>query len=280
MEEKFEKKINSEDYVNVGDCLNFDNFYISAFNLILSDIKKKDFDTSDLYKNFFENICKPIYGNYNNNETNKLFKLIQFIFNPEKFREIKKKYEINQMNIESLLYGYRYCLNEIAEKNKGGEYIFSSLYNGDNIGCLKEKFYSCSDTSNESYYELYNKIENHFKKTPKEGCYICLCDKNKGYYHKIPSGFPGYEDEGKCPICDCSIGAKVIYIKDNENNENNYLSQVCEPIKRENYFRIFNDKKEVEDTDSNYLSKINYMTKDEFKQKYIIPLSINEKKIK
>ena len=263
---KFNDKIEFDELCDDDNKLKFDNFYIAAFNLILSNLKKKGFDTSDIYENFFKNICEPLFGK-SDDKDNKLFSLIQFLFNPEIYKKIKKEYGINPINIESLLYGYRYCLNEIAEKYVGGEYIFSILYNKDKTDYLKKKFYPGSDTRSESYYELYNKIENHFKKNPNEGCYICLCDK--GYYHKIPSGFPGYEEKGlKCPYCNRFIGTKEIYIKDKENK----LNLFYEPIKSENYFRIFFDEKEVNDTDKIYLSKINYMTKDAFKNKYIIPL--------
>jgi len=203
-------------------------------------------------------------------KNNKLFSLIQFLFKPKKYSKIKEKYEINSMNIESLLYGYRYCLNEIAEEHPRGEYIFSTLYIKGKTDYLKKKFYPGSDTKDESYYELYNKIENHLKKNPNEGCYICLCDNNKGYYHTIPSGFPGYNEKGlTCPYCGNFIRTKKeIYIQDKENK----LCLVCEPVKRENYFRIFLDQKEIDNTDKTALLKINYMTKDEFKNRYIIPL--------
>jgi len=167
-------------------------------------------------------------------------------------------------------------LNEIAEKKSSGDYIFSTLYNKDKVDYLKNKFYPGSDTRNESYYELYNKIENHFKKNPNEGCYICLCDENQGYYHKVPSGFPGYEEKDlKCPYCECFIGTKAKYIKGKDDNETK-LSLVYEPVKRDNYFRIFYDEKEIKSIDRTILSKINYMTRDEFKNKYIIPLNEKE----
>ena len=90
---------------------------------------------------------------------------------------------------------------------------------------LKKKFYPGSDTRDESYYELYNKIENHFKEKPNEGCYICLCDGNKGYYHTIPSGFPGFEEKGlKCPYCDGFIGTKETYIIDKDDKENQLIT--------------------------------------------------------
>ena len=239
-EGEFEKKIKDEFYDDEEDKLKFDNFYIAAYNLILSklsNLKIKNFDTSAIYENFFKNVCEPLFGNNEDKDkmddkNNKLFSLIQFLFNPKKYSKIKEKYEINSMNIESLLYGYRYCLNEIAEEHPRGEYIFSTLYIKGKTDYLKKKFYPGSDTKDESYYELYNKIENHFRKNPNEGCYICLCDNNKGYYHTIPSGFPGYDEKGlTCPYCGNFIGTKKeIYIQDKDDKENK-LCLVCEPVK-------------------------------------------------
>ena len=86
---------------------------------------------------------------------------------------------------------------------------------------LDKNFYLGSDTREEEpYYDLYNKIENHFKENPNQGCYVCLC--KKGYYHSVPSGFPGYSEINiKCPNCDKDIGAKEKFIEEKDENEKN-----------------------------------------------------------
>ena len=103
---QFKKKIEKKEIVIGGD-LHVDNFFIASSNLILLRLKNKDFENSEIYSNFYKNICKPLY------ENNKYSDIIQFIFNPEKYKEIKEKYHINSSNIEAILYGYRYCLNEL-----------------------------------------------------------------------------------------------------------------------------------------------------------------------
>ena len=60
---------------------------------------------------------------------NRLFTLIKYIFGPDTFWTIKENFYINTKNIEVILYGYKYSLNEIAEKHSRGEFIFASLYN-------------------------------------------------------------------------------------------------------------------------------------------------------
>ena len=198
-----------------------------------------------------------------------MLKLLQFLFKKDQYLDIKKAYEINSEDIHILLYGYRYCLNEISEKYENKkDYIYTSLYDQLNSNYLDQKFYPGSDTKQEEpYYELYNKVENHFKENPNQGCYVCLCPK--GYYHSVSSGFPGFSEiELHCPNCLKEIGAKEIYeeiksIKDDKIK----LHKVYETINRENYFRIFKDKKEIDKLKRNKakydkLRGINYMTKD------------------
>ncbi len=147
---------------------------------------------------------------------------------------------------------------------------------------IDEKFYPGSDPKQESYYDLFNKIENHFEKIPNQGCYICLCDK--GYYHSVPSGFPGYSEVNiKCPNCNKPIGSKEKYLEEKyENTDRIKLYKIYETIKRDNYIRIFKDKDEIDKLSRNRdkyykLRDLNYMTKEEFKTKYIKPLYNKEK---
>ena len=52
--------------------------------------------------------------------------------------------------------------------------FFSPLYNKNKIRYLTEKCYLGSNPKYEPKYELYNKITNHFKEKPNEGCYVFL----------------------------------------------------------------------------------------------------------
>jgi len=268
------KKEEEEDSEN---HLSYDTFYLIAYNLILSQLNKNDFDT-EIYNNFYKNICEPVFK-YGKTENKKLIELVRILFDPEKYSKFKSDYNIEPIYIDSLLYGFRYCLNELAEEYEG-DYIYSSLYNINKIEYLKTRFYPGSDTKEKLYYDLYYNIENHFKQKPNEGCYVCLCDQNQGYYHSIPLGFPGQTENGeKCPYCNKEIGSKEEYleVKDLKDKDENKMLLVYEPIKRENYFRIFYDDDEIETLDRKsdkrrLLEKINKMTRVEFKQKYIEPL--------
>ena len=283
--DNFENEIRKENLIN-NKNLKFDDFFMCANNLILSQLKKNNFQNDKSFINFYNNICEPLFKKNdedNQSEGNRLLLLIKFIFESERYKEIKNEYKIDQKDIEVLFYGYRYCLNEIAEKHKNGEeYIYAYLYDQDNLEHIDEKFYPGSDPKEEPYYDLYNKIENHFEKIPNQGCYICLCDK--GYYHSVPSGFPSYSEVNiKCPNCNEPIGSKEKYLEEKDEKEDKVkLYKIYETIQRDNYIRIFKDKDEIDkltrNRDKYYkLRDINYMTKEEFKIKYIKPLYNKEK---
>ncbi len=100
----------------------------------------------------------------------------------------------------SLLYEYRFYLNALSSKNKGG--IYYPLYNNDNIN---EYFYSGNNIK-KNY--VYSSIIDHFKNKTNEGCYVYL-SKEGGYYFSIPSGFPGQSELGnKWPKFNQFIGSE------------------------------------------------------------------------
>ena len=271
---QFRNKIEKEE---IDKNLHIDNFYIAASNLILLHLKSKEFEKSEIYINFYKNICKPLCEN----DKNKYSILIQFLFNPEKYTEIKEKYNINSINIEAILYGYRYCINElladeIDDENNEKDYIYSSIYDKGKSNYLAEKYYPGSDTRDEPYFELYSKLYYHFNVNPNDGCYVCLC--KKGFYHLVPSGFPGIQESNiKCSNCGKEIGV----IK-KETMDDNELKTEYEIVKRDDYFRIFKDEEEIESLKKNKdkrdeMYKINYMTLKEFEEKYMNRLYEREK---
>ena len=281
--DNFENEITKEELVG-DEKLKFDSFFMAANNLILSQLKKNDFENNKIYINFYNNICEPLFKKDDDeSDANRLLLLIKFIFDCDRYKEIKQEYNINQKDIDVLFYGYRYCLNEISEKHKKNEeYIYTYIYDQNNLDHIDEKFYPGSNTKEEPYYELYNKIENHFEKIPNQGCYVCLCDK--GYYHSVPSGFPSYSEvNNRCPNCQKPIGSTVKYLEEKDEKTNTVrLFKIYETIKRDNYIRIFKDKEEIDilsrNKDKYYkLRDLNYITKEDFKKKYIIPLYNKEK---
>ena len=243
--DQFKKKISAKDCDVKG--YGIDNFYVISYNLILSDLKRNN-STSDINNNFYNNVCKILFSKSSN-----LTKAIELFYNPKNYEEIKKNYNINSDNITSILYGYRYILNELSSENKNG--IYYPIYSDLNL--LKERLYPGNDSE---YNKEFSKIINHFKSKPNEGCYICLC--KDCYYHSIPSGFPSpKENDMKCPKCNKPLG-----------------------IKRDGYYRIFKDDEEIKalkrDKDKKkMIEKMNCLTLEKFKEKYIYESQKKEKGI-
>ena len=131
------------------------------------------------------------------------------MFNPEKYKEIKEKYHINSSNIEAILYGYRYCLNKLLsdedDNNNDKDYIYSCLYDKANIKYLQKNIILVVIQQMNHILIYFQKYKKHFDEKPNDGCYVCLC--KKGYYHCVPSGFPGLQERNMhCPNCDKEIG--------------------------------------------------------------------------
>ena len=243
----FQKKIRLLDFDI--ETFGFDNFFITSYNLILSDLQMNN---SFGNANFYENICKPLFK-----DQKLLLKAIQLFYDPAKYKEIKNNFAINSNNIVPLLYGYRYCLNELSSENKNG--IYYPLYDSDFSTHLKGYFYPGNDTKPNN---VYSNIINHFKTKPNEGCFVCLC--KKGYYHSVKSGFPGKRHLNMaCPNCSKNIGV----------SKSGLWGADQKIVKREGYYRIFKDENEIEELEKDSyskkkLSEINYMTLDEYMKKY------------
>jgi hypothetical protein len=262
--------------ISVEDEINFDAFYLAAYKLILINLTNEHFEQENSYINFYKNICIPLFDN---NEKLKI--LMEFIFNKEKYLAIKKEFKINSEDINALLYGYRYCLNEISEENEG-DYLYSYLYKNNNQD-FDKKYYPGNDYKDEPYYEIYSQIVNHFNENPDEGCYVCFCEK--GYYHSTKGGFPGpHEVDLTCPKCGKDIGAKIIQKEEIDDKDKNIIKIIntYEMVKRDKYYRIFKDDEQIEklrlnmDIDKNF-DNLNYMTLEQFKKDYILPLYSKEK---
>ena len=253
---EFKEKIDVDDY----DLENFgiDNFYVISYNLILLNLLMENPDL-ELIQNFYRNICEPLFG-----EDELLLKGIQLFYDPEKYKKIKESFKFNSNNIKSILFGYRYCLNELSTKKKKG--IYYPIYDEDYQKHLSEHFFPGNDSKT---HDIYSKIMEHFDTKPNEGCYVCLC-KN-GFYHSVKSGFPGDKELNKhCPKCSKNIGTEKKGILFSEKLI----------VKRSDYVRIFKDKKEIDELKKNVdfknkLKEINYMTLDDYKKKYVI----NDKEI-
>ena len=245
---KYNKKLNKEDF-NIKD-FGFDNFFIASFNSTLSNLYNLgNKDLSDNNQKFYNNICASLFNG------DIILKGIELLYSPQKFKEIQRLYRNISNCITPLLFGYRYCLNILASKTTNG--IYYLMYTNRNLrNYLDENYFPGNDTK---FNLVYSNIENHFKNKPDEGCYVCLC--RDWYYNSVSSGFPDMKELNKiCPKCKENIG-------------------LC---KRENYYRIFKDETEIKNLRNRNrdtrekMDKINCITLEEFKKKYIVEKFKNE----
>ena len=251
---KFNTKITKLQF-NIED-FGIDNFYVASYNSTLSYLQTEN---SDINENFYENICKPLFADKKN-----LLKAIELFYETKNLQSLKTKYKITSKNIKPFLFGYRYCVNQLWNENPKG--IYYPLYNDKNISYLKDKLYPGNDTKSN---QVFSDVINHFKNKANQGCYVCLC--TQGYYHSVPSGFPGKKYLNKtCPKCFKNIGAEPGWTVSDKI------------VKRNNYFRVFKDDDEIkalkkDEKKKKKLEEINYMTLKDFKEKYIVKTNENEK---
>jgi hypothetical protein len=119
----FSEKISKDEFKI--DIFGIDNFYVISKALVLSNLKRYDYEKSEIYSNFYKNICIPLFDT-----EKKLAKAIQLFYDPNSYLVLRKKYGINSNNIEPIFYGYRYCLNELfnLRAKNDGEGIYYPLY--------------------------------------------------------------------------------------------------------------------------------------------------------
>ena len=251
LKDEFKNKISKNEFDL--DEFGIDNFYNISYNLILSNLLMENPDLN-ININFYNNICEPLFK-----DNQLLLKAIKLFYNPEIYKKIKESFKFNSNNIKAILFGYRYCLNELSSRKTKG--IYYPLYGENYLNYLNEQFYPGNDTKPN---EVYSGIINHFSNKPYEGCYVCLC--KDGFYHSIKSGFPGDKELDKvCPKCQKNIGTV----------KKHWYNSELKIVKRDDYYRIFKSKQEIEKLKKtevfyNKLKEINFMTIDEYKEKYII----------
>ena len=247
--EKSFEEVKIEDFENTK--FDIDIFYYSTCNLILTNLKQKYAFESLFYKNFYKNVCCPLF-----NKKEKLFNAIKILYDPLKYKKLKTDLGINSDNLSIILHSYRYFINELDSNKKNSIYnVFYSRYIS--IEKINNKFYPGNDISDLPIYSLFSKIKQHFEEIPNQGCFVCFCNKG-GFYHNIRGGIPGPNHLNlKCKNCDENIGA----IK----NERGFIK----PIKRDNYYKVLKTKNEANNDAKINNDKYNIISLEEAKEKYL-----------
>ena len=234
--------------INEFESKEIDKLYLISSYLILSNLIKKQFDISEIYTNFYNNVCKELF------KSDKLSKAIKLFYDPDKYRKIKQDFEINNDILKILIYSYRYCLNEINSSSNNK--IYSLFYEKNKIKEINKYYYPGNDIKNIPIYDIYIKILNHFKEKPKQACFICMCKEEEGYYYSTRDEEPNEKDlDEKCPFCREPIGS----IKNKRRTI---------PVKRDNYFRLLTQE-DYDYKKRREFHEYDYMTIDDFKETYI-----------
>ena len=257
------EEVNYKEFdLNIG----IDIFFFSTSNIIPFYFNQDNSKEKKIYLNFYKNVIVPLFKDYNH-DYDKISRALQFFYSEEYFDEIKDEFKIEFKDLKILLKSYRYFLNEVfSQLNKNSKSnIYYKLYNQSktNLDNINSSYFPGNDIEEKNIYNLLSKIEDHFSgENEKKGCYVCLCN-GKGYYHN-----DNILCENKTTI-NCKECGKILW--KNESFIPFFIK--LKPVKSDTYFRIFKDEKDFENNKNDFLSRyeerINYLTKEQFVNKFV-----------
>ena len=176
---------------NFSDCFdenyvqynNLDIFLAISMNKIISNLglennpninEYNDFSQySDiLFRNFGKNIKDLIFLFYKEKTFNEKLK--------PKIEQLKKNIKIGGEPFESLLYGFRFCLQSLlknnVDDNNNEKYLYSSILSHDCLNAIQNYFIPGNHNARNLKLETLSDIERNVKKNPGDtGCYVCSC---------------------------------------------------------------------------------------------------------
>jgi hypothetical protein len=266
---------------------NIDIFLLVAINKIISNLLlNKYLDNEKSYKDYVKlcNYCEKNFQNYNTdlkNVLNLLFNKQKFlgVFKP-KFEKQKKDINIGGEPYESLLYGFRYCVQSLLKlnndnnnnNNNNQKYTFASIISADSFYNINQSFIPGNNVEKNKKLDMFKLFEKIVIDSPAEvGNYVCDC----GYFYSIgPCGFPTERYTGKCPLCNFPIGYGPKVIK-NRGAVNHGM------IIRKGHYRIFKNEQQKKEQMSRWDDpdeNIPNMTLAQYKKEVIEPLLYSFKK--
>ena len=103
---------------------------------------------------------------------------------------MKKNIKIGGEPFESLLYGFKFCIQSLLKNNvdnNNEKYLYSSILSRDCLNAIQNYFISGNYNARNLKLETLSDIERNVKKSRDTGCHVCIC----GYYYIItPCCFP------------------------------------------------------------------------------------------
>ena len=178
------------------------NKIISEFALNYSEGNNEEYKIfSEYIKDLFNSI-----EDFSNELKELLFLLYENSIYAKKIRPklLSQNGIINLELFESLLYGFKYCVNSLNHKNSKDEILYTSFFKKDGINLIDKSYLPGIDVIEDYHLITLDDVESHFQKYPDDnGCYVCSC----GFYYNIePCGFPTEGYTFGCPICSKPLG--------------------------------------------------------------------------
>ena len=261
---------------------NIDIFISIAINKIISNLLLNnylEFESNNKDYINLSNYCEKNFQKYNDDLKN----VLNLFFNKQKFLEaFKPKFETQKKDIniggepyESLLYGFRFCVQSLLKLNNNinnKKYTYASIISSESFYNISQIFIPGNNVEKNRKLEMFKLLEGIVMDSPADiGNYVCDC----GYFYSIgPCGFPTEKYTGKCPFCGLATGYGPKVIK-NRGAINHGM------VIRKGHYRIFKNeqqKKEQmsrwDDPDENIPNR----TLDQYKKEVIEPLLYSCKK--
>ena len=261
---------------------NIDIFLIVTINNIISNLFFRNYLYNAKHNNNYTILCKYCDKAFRSLNAN-LRNLLNLFFNKEKFLKILKPiFESQQKYIylkgepyESLLYGFRFCVQTLLKlnsKDNNEKFTYASIISENSLDNINKILIPGNALEKNRVLDLFNLLEDIVNKSPGDmGNYVCSC----GYFYSIgPSGFPIKGYTKKCPFCSKDIGYGPKVIKDKGYHAHGM-------VVRPGHYRIFKNMEQKKqqmsrfgDPDENIPNR----TLKQYKEEVIKPLKYSCKK--
>jgi hypothetical protein len=198
----------SKKFIDMIKKNDIDIFVSLTINKIISNLGLKDYLSEKNEYQLFSTWTKNLFNiDYKINENMK--KLFYLFYDDKTFMEkmrgklLDEKNIINQQLLETLLYGFRFCISTL-NNDRNEKFLYRTLLQKDNNDAIKSCYIPGCDIKEDLHLETLETIELHFRLYQDAcGCYVCSC----GYYYNIdPCGFPTRNRTSDCPVCHKKIG--------------------------------------------------------------------------
>ena len=280
---KFSKIMNKDsessetsDNSNYEGIQNLDIFLSIAINKIISNLLLKDYFVIEGSQKDYLNLCNYCEKNFQNYNKD-LLNVLNLFFDKQKFFQgFKPKFEAQKKDItirgepyESLLYGFRFCVQSLLQLNNNKnnqKYTFASIISTESFYNISQSFIPGNNVEKNRKLEMFKLFEGIVMDSQADvGNYVCDC----GYFYSIgPCGFPTERYTGKCPFCNYPIGYGQKVIKDRGAPNHGMII-------RKGHYRIFKNEQQKKEQMSRWDDpdeNIPNMILDQYKKEVIEPL--------